>query len=35
MTTNKLKWLLVGLVCLALWPEQAPAQALFTRHASG
>ena len=26
MITHKTKWLLVGLVCLALWPVHAPAQ---------
>ncbi|MEE8122974.1 MAG: tetratricopeptide repeat protein, partial [Alphaproteobacteria bacterium] len=26
MTTNKTRWLLVGLVCLALWPAHASAQ---------
>ncbi len=26
MTTHKTKWLLVGLVCLALWPAHASAQ---------
>ena len=26
MTTHKARWLLVGLVCLALWPVHAPAQ---------
>ncbi len=26
MITHKTKWLLVGLVCLALWPAHAPAQ---------
>ncbi|MFQ5971866.1 MAG: hypothetical protein ACE5Q3_06000, partial [Alphaproteobacteria bacterium] len=26
MTTNKTRWWLVGLVCLALWPARAPAQ---------
>ncbi len=26
MITHKTKWLLVGLVCLALWPAQASAQ---------
>ncbi len=26
MITHKTKWLLAGLVCLALWPAHAPAQ---------
>ncbi len=26
MTTNKTRWVLVGLVCLALWPAHASAQ---------
>ena len=26
MITNKTKWVLVGLVCLALWPAHASAQ---------
>ncbi len=26
MTTHKTRWLLVGLVCLALWPAHASAQ---------
>ncbi|MEE8622388.1 MAG: tetratricopeptide repeat protein, partial [Alphaproteobacteria bacterium] len=26
MTMTKTRWLLVGLVCLALWPAHAPAQ---------
>ncbi len=26
MTMTKTRWLLAGLVCLALWPAHAPAQ---------